>query len=161
MLDLLARDDPSFVWRVDEETGQMLICGVGELHLEVLRHRIEREFRMSVRVGEPRVAYRQTLLGPSNQIYLGDRTAKCYRLDLFLDDGSATDADRQAARLATDARRVGMTRAIRPCSAARLPAKTSEASGARSLAKRTCFSAKTVRTAVQIKSKAAPSRRSR
>jgi len=44
--------------------------------------------------------YRQLLLGPSNQIYLADRTAKCYRLDLFLDDGSATPAEKRTARLA-------------------------------------------------------------
>jgi elongation factor G len=73
VLGLLARDDPSFVWRVDEETGQMLICGVGELHLEVLRHRIERDFNMSVRVGEPRVAYRQTLLGKGESEAVFDR----------------------------------------------------------------------------------------
>jgi elongation factor G len=63
VLGLLARDDPSFVWRYDIETGQMIISGVGELHLEVLRHRIERDFSMQVRVGEPRVAYRQTISG--------------------------------------------------------------------------------------------------
>lgn len=63
VLGLLARDDPSFVWKVDQETGQMIIAGVGELHLEVLRHRIERDFGLQVRVGEPRVAYRQTVSG--------------------------------------------------------------------------------------------------
>lgn len=44
--------------------------------------------------------YRQLLLGPSNQVYLGDRTAKCYRLDLFLDDGNASREGKQSARLA-------------------------------------------------------------
>ncbi len=66
VLDLLARDDPSFFWREDGETGQMLISGVGELHLEVICHRIETEFNLQVRVGEPRVAYRQTLSGQGN-----------------------------------------------------------------------------------------------
>ncbi len=47
--------------------------------------------------------YRQLLLGPSDHIYLGDRTAKCYRLDLFLDDGSATETERQTAKLAASA----------------------------------------------------------
>jgi elongation factor G len=61
VLGLLARDDPSFGWSQNAETGQMIISGMGELHLEILRHRIEREFRMTVRVGEPRVAYRQTV----------------------------------------------------------------------------------------------------
>ncbi len=73
VLGLLARDDPSFSWRVHEETGQMLISGVGELHLEVLRHRIERDFNMSVRVGEPRVAYRQAISGPGEGVAVFDR----------------------------------------------------------------------------------------
>jgi elongation factor G len=73
VLDLLARDDPSFSWRVDEETGQMIVRGVGELHLEVLRHRIERDFSMAVRVGEPRVAYRMTAGGPAEAEAIFDR----------------------------------------------------------------------------------------
>ena len=73
VLGLLSRDDPSFTWRVDEETGQMLVSGVGELHLEVLRHRIERDFGMRVRVGEPRVAYRQTIAGPAEAEAVFDR----------------------------------------------------------------------------------------
>jgi elongation factor G len=63
VLGLLSRDDPTFIWREDVETGQMIVSGVGELHLEVLRHRIEQEFRMRVRMGKPRVAYRQTVSG--------------------------------------------------------------------------------------------------
>jgi elongation factor G len=61
VLTLLSRDDPSFRWSLNAETGEMLISGVGELHLEILRHRIERDFKMQIRVGEPRVAYRQTI----------------------------------------------------------------------------------------------------
>ena len=64
VLGLLARDDPSFAWALNPETGQMIISGMGELHLEILRHRIERDFKMQIRVGEPRVAYRQTVAGP-------------------------------------------------------------------------------------------------
>ncbi len=61
VLGLLSRDDPTFTWSHHAETGEMLISGVGELHLEILRHRIERDFKMQIRVGEPRVAYRQTI----------------------------------------------------------------------------------------------------
>ncbi len=61
VLGLLSRDDPTFAWALNAETGQLLVSGMGELHLEILRHRIERDFRMKVRVGEPRVAYRQTV----------------------------------------------------------------------------------------------------
>ncbi|HTE06625.1 MAG TPA: EF-Tu/IF-2/RF-3 family GTPase, partial [Planctomycetota bacterium] len=61
VLGLLSRDDPTFAWSHNAETGEMIISGVGELHLEILRHRIERDFKMQIRVGEPRVAYRQTI----------------------------------------------------------------------------------------------------
>jgi elongation factor G len=60
-LEKLARDDPTFSTRVDEETGQKIIQGMGELHLEVLVHRLEREFNVKVQTGKPRVAYRQTI----------------------------------------------------------------------------------------------------
>jgi len=60
-LEKLARDDPTFSTNVDEETGQKIIHGMGELHLEVLVHRLEREFNVRVQTGKPRVAYRQTL----------------------------------------------------------------------------------------------------
>jgi elongation factor G len=68
------RDDPTFSWSVHAETGQMLIAGLGELHLEVLRHRIERDFGMRIRVGEPRVAYRQTIGGAAQAEAVFDRT---------------------------------------------------------------------------------------
>jgi elongation factor G len=57
----LTREDPTFRARTDENTGQMIINGMGELHLEVLRNRIERDFKVPVNVGKPKVAYRQTL----------------------------------------------------------------------------------------------------
>jgi elongation factor G len=74
VLGLLMRDDPTFAWAVHPETGQMLISGLGELHLEVLRHRIERDFGMSIRVGEPRVAYRQTIGRAAEAEAVFDRT---------------------------------------------------------------------------------------
>jgi elongation factor G len=74
VLGLLMRDDPTFSWSVHAETGQMLIAGLGELHLEVLRHRIERDFGMRIRVGEPRVAYRQTIGGAAQAEAVFDRT---------------------------------------------------------------------------------------
>ncbi len=63
-LATLAREDPTFKRHVDEETGEVLISGMGELHLEVLVHRLVREFKISLSVGRPRVAYRQTLTRP-------------------------------------------------------------------------------------------------
>jgi elongation factor G len=62
----LTREDPTFRARTDENTGQMIISGMGELHLEVLRNRIERDFQVPVIVGKPKVAYRQTLRASRN-----------------------------------------------------------------------------------------------
>ena len=57
----LAEEDPTFVVKTDEETGQTLISGMGELHLEVLVDRMMREFNVEATVGKPQVAYRETL----------------------------------------------------------------------------------------------------
>jgi len=62
-LQRLAFEDPSFQVREDAETGQWLIKGMGELHLEIKRHRLEEEFSLPVRVGKPRVAYREEVVG--------------------------------------------------------------------------------------------------
>ena len=63
-LERMARQDPTFKARVSDETGQTIISGMGELHLEVLRNRIEREFNLKVRVHKPRVSYRETIRSP-------------------------------------------------------------------------------------------------
>jgi elongation factor G len=63
-LNLLKREDPTFDWRVDPETGQTLMNGMGLLHLEIKQHRMERDFRLRVRVGKPRVSYRESLRNP-------------------------------------------------------------------------------------------------
>ncbi|WP_119071889.1 elongation factor G [Aggregatilinea lenta] len=60
----LAEEDPTFVVNVDEQTGQTLISGMGELHLEVLVDRLFREFKVDARVGRPRVSYRETITVP-------------------------------------------------------------------------------------------------
>jgi elongation factor G len=64
-LQRLAFEDPTFTVKEDEETGQWLIAGMGELHLEVKAHRLEQEFRVKARVGQPRVAYREALAAPA------------------------------------------------------------------------------------------------
>ncbi|HMY09289.1 MAG TPA: elongation factor G, partial [Marmoricola sp.] len=57
----LSEEDPTFTVKTDEETGQTIIAGMGELHLEVLVDRMKREFRVEATVGKPQVAYRETL----------------------------------------------------------------------------------------------------
>ncbi len=60
VLAQLEKEDPTFRRRTDEDTGQTIISGMGELHLEVLVHRMQREFALGANVGPPRVAYRET-----------------------------------------------------------------------------------------------------
>jgi len=64
----LAEEDPTFQVRSDEETGQTIIAGMGELHLEVLVDRMKREFRVEANVGRPQVAYRETITAVVDRI---------------------------------------------------------------------------------------------
>ncbi len=60
-LQRLAQEDPSFRVRVDQESGQTIISGMGELHLEIIVDRMRREFKVEANIGQPQVAYRETL----------------------------------------------------------------------------------------------------
>ncbi len=64
LVERLKREDPTFRSHVDEETGQLILSGMGELHLEVIRNRMERDFRVSARFGRPRVSFRETVAEP-------------------------------------------------------------------------------------------------
>ncbi len=57
----LRREDPTFESKVDSETGQMVISGMGELHLEILQHKLLKERGLNIRVGKPRVAYKEAI----------------------------------------------------------------------------------------------------
>ena len=63
VLEMMKRQDPTFRASESEETGQTLISGMGELHLEVIRHRLQRDFNLKCRVHKPRVSYRERLTG--------------------------------------------------------------------------------------------------
>ena len=63
-LQKLAEEDPTFVFSTDQETGQTIIEGMGELHLEIICDRLKREFGVEANVGRPQVAYKETLLYP-------------------------------------------------------------------------------------------------
>ncbi len=66
-LGKLAQEDPSFQVRTDEESGQTIISGMGELHLEIIIDRLQREFNVDANVGKPQVAYRETMRKPIEQ----------------------------------------------------------------------------------------------
>jgi elongation factor G len=61
VLEKLSEEDPTFHYQYDEDSGQTIISGMGELHLEVLLHRMEREYNLSVNIGKPQVVYRETI----------------------------------------------------------------------------------------------------
>ena len=74
VLEMLKRQDPTFKATIKEETGQTLISGMGELHLEIIKNRLLRDFNLNVKVFPPRVSYRETI---SNTVEV---TGECHRL---------------------------------------------------------------------------------
>ena len=68
-LQKLAEEDPTFTVRTDEETGQTIISGMGELHLDIIVDRLLREFKVEAKVGNPQVAYRETITQPVDVEY--------------------------------------------------------------------------------------------
>jgi len=78
-LEILQLEDPTFKVKADKDTGQTLMSGMGTLHLEVKKHRLERDFKLKVRVGKPNVSYREMLKQPrtieAKVDHLGDKPA--------------------------------------------------------------------------------------
>ena len=74
VLEMLKRQDPTFRAAESAETGQTLISGMGELHLEVIKHRLLRDFNLNVKVHKPRVSYRETVERPAEVI------GECHRV---------------------------------------------------------------------------------
>ena len=71
----LAEEDPTFKVRNDEETGQTVIAGMGELHLDILVDRMRREFNVEANIGKPQVAYRETIRGTVEKLRLRPQEA--------------------------------------------------------------------------------------
>ncbi|TAL69460.1 MAG: elongation factor G [Bacteroidetes bacterium] len=72
-LEKLVDEDPTFKFKLDEESGQIIISGVGELHLEIIVDRLKREFNIPAKVGKPQVAYRETIAGEIRQEAVFDK----------------------------------------------------------------------------------------
>jgi elongation factor G len=72
-LRALAEEDPTFRVSTDPDTGQTLISGMGELHLEIIRDRMVREYRVGANAGKPTVAYRETITAPGRAEHVFDR----------------------------------------------------------------------------------------
>ncbi|HRQ72872.1 MAG TPA: elongation factor G [Phycisphaerales bacterium] len=64
----IRREDPSFRSNFDEETGQTIIAGMGELHLEIIKNKLVRDMKVNVEVGKPRVSYREAIAGPARNV---------------------------------------------------------------------------------------------
>jgi elongation factor G len=73
LLEKMAEEDPTFRFRLDDDSGQIVVSGMGELHLEVLVHRLEREYHLAVNVGKPQVVYRETIQKPAEVEEVFDR----------------------------------------------------------------------------------------
>src|SRR5690606_25464946 len=67
-LQKLAEEDPTFRVKTDEETGQTVISGMGELHIEIIVDRLLREFKVNANIGKPQVAYRETISGTATNV---------------------------------------------------------------------------------------------
>ena len=73
-LEMLSQEDPTFTWKDDAETGQLVISGMGELHLDVLVTRIRDDMKIDVRVGSPQVSYRESITETAEETYTFDKT---------------------------------------------------------------------------------------
>lgn len=83
VLKILSKDDPTFRFRDDLEHGQLVISGMGELHLEILCNRIQKDHKVGVNIGKPRVSYRETILHEAEAEHLfqkqfGNREQQAY-----------------------------------------------------------------------------------
>ncbi|MFQ5505734.1 MAG: elongation factor G [Planctomycetota bacterium] len=82
---LLRTEDPTMDWRINEDTGQLLISGMGELHLQILANRLKRDFRLDVNLGSPRVAYRESLGRPERLARVFERRLPNREVSVYLD----------------------------------------------------------------------------
>ncbi|WP_062236888.1 elongation factor G [Aureimonas sp. N4] len=93
-LNRLAAEDPSFRVKTDEESGQTIIAGMGELHLDILVDRMKREFKVEANIGAPQVAYRETITRAADVDYTHKKqtggTGQFARVKLHIEPGEPT-----------------------------------------------------------------------
>ena len=96
-LSKLSEEDPTFTVKSDEESGQTIISGMGELHLEVLIDRLRREFSVECNQGQPRVAYKEAIFGTSEhrEVYKKQSGGRGKFADIIVKIGPATDAEQE------------------------------------------------------------------
>ncbi|HEV7292041.1 MAG TPA: elongation factor G [Devosia sp.] len=92
-LNRLAAEDPSFRVKTDEESGQTIISGMGELHLDILVDRMRREFKVEANIGQPQVAYRETITRKTDKDYTHKKqsggSGQFARIKLIVEPGEA------------------------------------------------------------------------
>ncbi len=95
-LNKLAEEDPTFSVRVDEETGQTIISGMGELHLEIIADRLRREFKIEINKGNPQVAYKEALASvvAHREVYKKQTGGKGRFADIMFEIGPAEEGFR-------------------------------------------------------------------
>ena len=93
----LSEEDPTFTVKTDEESGQTIISGMGELHLEVLIDRLRREFSVECNQGQPRVAYKEAIFGTSEhrEVYKKQSGGRGKFADIIVKIGPATDVEKE------------------------------------------------------------------
>ena len=94
-LHRLAQEDPTFRVRTDEESGQTIIAGMGELHLDIIVDRMKREFSVEANVGKPQVAYRETIRKAVEDVegkFVKQSGGRGQYGHVVLDDGAAASA---------------------------------------------------------------------
>jgi elongation factor G len=101
-LNRLAAEDPSFRVKTDEESGQTIIAGMGELHLDILVDRMKREFKVEANIGAPQVAYRETITRAADMDYTHKKqsggSGQFARIKITIEPASRTKALSSRAR---------------------------------------------------------------
>jgi elongation factor G len=113
----LAAEDPTCQFREDEETGQTILSGMGELHLEILVDRLKREFKCAANVGKPMVSYVETVTEPAVKSFLFDRElgGKRHAVELKIEVRPLERGKGKTVELARDFRNLVPEKALQEC----------------------------------------------